>query len=77
MNKIEAQMKSLEQVFWVRYPSLNEEDDYTFADLFPALGYGDYKSLFWDMVEDQKLPLIPVIPAQYGGEVTRVALNHH
>ncbi len=76
MNKTEAIRKALEQSFWSKYPQLNAEQDYAFKDLFPQLNQTDYVVTFWHLVESNELPLIPVIPLQSHGSITRVALDY-
>ena len=77
MNKTESQMKVLEQVFWQTYPTLSDHRDYTFDDLFPMLNRDTYEQVFWGMVDSCVLPLIPVIPLQDNGVVSRFALDYH
>ena len=77
MNKINAMKKALEQAFWVNYPHLDEKQDYEFEDLFTQMDPTVYSEIFWQLVESNELPLIPVIPLQNNGVVTKVALDYH
>jgi hypothetical protein len=77
MNKINAVKKALEQAFWITYPSLHDSEQYTFEELFPTLKSSEYQDIFWQLVEANELPLIPVIPLENGGTVTRFALDFY
>lgn len=77
MYKINATKKALEQAFWVKYPHLDEKLDYEFEDLFPQLDSTVYTESFWQLVQLNELPLIPVIPLQNNRVVNRVALDYH
>jgi hypothetical protein len=77
MNKTESMKKALEHTFWANYSTLNERNDYTFSDLFPMMESTQYEGLFGEMVDKQELPLVPVIPLQNNGTVTRFALDFY
>ena len=76
MNKINSMKRALEQAFWANYPTLNEQRDYGFEDLFSQLDPTVYSEIFWQLVQSNELPLIPVIPLQNNGVVNRVALDY-
>jgi hypothetical protein len=77
MNKTKAMKTALEQAFWVKYPSLQNDGQYTFDELFPTIKTSIYQDVFWQLVESNELPLIPVIPLQNNGVVNQVALDYH
>ena len=77
MTKIDLMKKALEHAFLIIYPSLQDSEQYTFEELLPTLKSSEYRDIFWQLVESNELPLVPVIPIQNNGVVTRVALDYH
>lgn len=77
MTKTDAIKKTLEQAFWSIYPHLDERQDYQFEDLFPHLDSALYTDAFWQLIDSNTLPLIPVIPLQNNGTVTQYGLDYH
>jgi len=60
---------SLTQEFWSIYPLLTEDQTVSFeilyANVYEHLSSEEsnhYKQLFFDLVQDDELPLIPIIP---------------